>query len=340
MVKITDESTLFANLHYEKVQMFAGIDIFFKKFDSYYKIAIVISNYGKNHIITKENLSDLESKIELHYMFDPKYKFHFLVVLHSSSRKNQVKLNMRNVIYFNLIGKAKYEKIDPIFEDELAALTNHRTSVEKNREIIALNDPKKYCPVPFLTLSIMAACIILYFMGINPMPYGISYKMVFMEGKLENLLAFSLFHSSILHLLCNMFSFSWSSIYLEKKIGKVKYLILVLLSSIYCGTMSCVLNYSNHDVNLTTIGLSGVIYAVLGAIIVYMIAEKKKSTIMIIFTLISLLSGFRNTRTDNMVHIAGLVFGIYSAISFIGVNNIVKSMKRKQYYNYMKENKM
>lgn len=118
-------------------------------------------------------------------------------------------------------------------------------------------------------------------------------------------------HSGILHLLFNMYSLYILGPQLESFFGKVKFLIIYLVSGI-AGNLLGLLFIGD---NVITVGASGAIFGLLGALLyfgyhyrVYLGTVIKSQIIPII--LLNLILGFSIEGINNFAHIGGLVGGI------------------------------
>ena len=125
-------------------------------------------------------------------------------------------------------------------------------------------------------------------------------------------------HIGILHLLCNMYSLYIIGKEVENVFGKVKYLIIYLLSGIAGSILSLAFNH-----NTICAGASGAIFGLLGALLyfgyyyrTYLGATLTRSIIPVI--VLNLIIGFTSSGIDNAAHIGGLVGGILIAMA-VGV---------------------
>lgn len=124
-------------------------------------------------------------------------------------------------------------------------------------------------------------------------------------------------HSDASHLFNNMLILAVIGGILEKKVGKLKYCFLYFLSGIIAGIIS--LSYNMGETYGGSIGASGAIFGVVGAVLWIVLINKGKvenlsKRQMILFIAFSLYGGFTNQRVDNAAHIGGLISGIILAI--------------------------
>ena len=95
-----------------------------------------------------------------------------------------------------------------------------------------------------------------------------------------------------------------------------KYLILFLLSGIG-GNLVSVLYDRAQGVNIYSVGASGSVFGVMGALIVLIVKGRKKlrtgSSLMVraaFAVFYAVYAGFKTPYTDNAAHLGGLAFGV------------------------------
>nr|WP_256448212.1 rhomboid family intramembrane serine protease [Falcatimonas sp. MSJ-15] len=140
-------------------------------------------------------------------------------------------------------------------------------------------------------------------------------------------------HFGIEHLISNMLALMVLGEALERYVGKIRFLIIYLLSGIIGGIVS-VASYALRDRMVVSAGASGAVFGVLGAILVVTIFGHIRSgevridpRRLIMFALLSILSGFNDTGIDNYAHIGGLVSGIIIALIMVLITDRYKSAK-------------
>ena len=118
-------------------------------------------------------------------------------------------------------------------------------------------------------------------------------------------------HVSIVHLILNMYSLYVLGSQLESFYGKVKFLIIYLVSGIAGNLLTLPLLQSN----VVSVGASGAIFGLMGSLLyfgyhyrVYLGTVIKSQIIPLI--VLNLLIGFLVTSINNFAHIGGLVGGI------------------------------
>ena len=143
---------------------------------------------------------------------------------------------------------------------------------------------------------------------------GAKYNPLISRGEVWRLFTAAFLHGGILHIACNMYSLYAVGTQVEKIYGKVKYIIIYILSALG----SSILSYLLAPKSLS-VGASGAIFGVLGALLVFVIKEKdklSKGTLGNIIAVIglNLYIGFTIPNIDNYGHIGGLIVGIIISI--------------------------
>ncbi len=181
---------------------------------------------------------------------------------------------------------------------------------------------------PIITYSLIFICIfifmLMYLLGNGSedsytlLLFGANLDVLTKSGDYYRLFTSIFLHIGILHLLCNMYSLYIIGREVENVFGKVKYLIIYLLSGIAGSILSLAFNH-----NTICAGASGAIFGLLGALLyfgyyyrTYLGSTLTRSIVPVI--IINLLIGLFNTGIDNAAHIGGLVGGILIAMA-VGV---------------------
>lgn len=180
---------------------------------------------------------------------------------------------------------------------------------------------------PIVTYIIMAICIILFILmelsggstnSQTLLKYGANLDVLVKNGEYYRLFTCIFLHIGIMHLLCNMYSLYIIGREVENLFGKIKYIIIFILSGIFGSIMSLAFAH-----NTISAGASGAIFGLLGALLyfgmhyrTYLGEAIKRSIIPII--VVNLIIGFFAEGIDLAAHIGGLVGGILLAM-MVGV---------------------
>ena len=181
---------------------------------------------------------------------------------------------------------------------------------------------------PIVTYSLIFICILVFILmyvlgngstdNYTLLIFGANVDTLTKNGDYYRLFTSMFLHIGILHLLCNMYSLYIIGKEVENVFGKVKYLIIYLLSGIAGSILSLAFNH-----NTICAGASGAIFGLLGALLyfgyyyrTYLGVTLTRSIIPVI--VLNLIIGFTSSGIDNAAHIGGLVGGILIAMA-VGV---------------------
>lgn len=181
---------------------------------------------------------------------------------------------------------------------------------------------------PIVTYSLIFICILVFILmyvlgngskdNYTLLVFGANVDTLTKNGDYYRLFTSMFLHIGILHLLCNMYSLYIIGKEVENVFGKVKYLIIYLLSGIAGSILSLAFNH-----NTICAGASGAIFGLLGALLyfgyyyrTYLCVTLTRSIIPVI--VLNLIIGFTSSGIDNAAHIGGLVGGILIAMA-VGV---------------------
>lgn len=125
-------------------------------------------------------------------------------------------------------------------------------------------------------------------------------------------------HFGIEHLMNNMILLFFVGAYLEEYIGHIKFAVLYFGSGILAGVVSMGYNSLSEKLVISC-GASGAIFGIVGALVCYILFAKGMikdltGSRVIVFTVLSVLSGIGVQGVDNMAHIGGLVSGFLLAL--------------------------
>lgn len=133
-------------------------------------------------------------------------------------------------------------------------------------------------------------------------------------------------HIGFTHLFYNMFALYIFGTRVEKVLGKVKYILLYLLSGVSGSLFSLGFSILSKE-NLLAAGASGAIFGLQGAAL-YLTVKTKESLegvskeLLCILTISGLVFGFTSEDIDNMAHIGGLIIGTLFALILYRKNKI------------------
>ncbi|WP_075779117.1 rhomboid family intramembrane serine protease [Streptomyces acidiscabies] len=126
------------------------------------------------------------------------------------------------------------------------------------------------------------------------------------EGQWYRLLTSMFLHGSIIHILSNALSLWWIGGPLEAALGRARYLALFFVS----GLAGSALTYLVAEPNQASLGASGAIFGVFGAMAVLMRRQRYDMRPMIAILVINLIITFGWSGIAWQAHVGGLVAGV------------------------------
>jgi rhomboid protease GluP len=133
------------------------------------------------------------------------------------------------------------------------------------------------------------------------------------HGEYYRLITSVFLHADIDHIFGNMIILFLAGQFVEKILGHTRFLILYIFSGIGGSLVSLYFQYTAGDL-YTSLGASGAVFGVLGALLVFVILrrpEVKEMTVprVAFYLFYSIYLGFRSTNIDNYAHVGGLLVG-------------------------------
>lgn len=144
--------------------------------------------------------------------------------------------------------------------------------------------------------------------------FGAKLNVLIDRGQVWRFLTCAFLHGGFFHIAFNMYALKIIGVEAEYAFGKVKYIIIYLISAIGASIFSYVFNPDSISV-----GASGAIFGLFGAMIIFGIKNKDKIGKGYIINLaqvviINIIIGITLSNIDNSAHLGGLIFGAISAI--------------------------
>lgn len=219
--------------------------------------------------------------------------------------------------------KATYsENVNLQVVQDLATVMNNNNLRSKS-EKVSINE------VPFITIGIIAINVILYIVTAY-LSYTYAKGSVFdsdtrvlvllgakvneliTQGQYFRLVSCMFLHGGIVHLGVNMYSLYAIGPMVEKVYGRVKYLAIYFVAGICSSMLSYIYSPS------ISIGASGAIFGLLGAVLVFAIKSKGKTGSSFIKSILSVIFvnifiGMTLPNIDNFGHVGGLLGGMIIA---------------------------
>ena len=240
-------------------------------------------------------------------------------------------VNMNNISYSNIdcanLKSIKDIKNYTFITENYPTITNEINSKEKGMELfmkITEDINKKNIETsnkaedvfskktPYITYILIFINILFYVLSIISNSFYNSMVLnpsKILNGEYYRLLSCIFMHGGIIHLLCNMYCLYVIGPQVESFFGKIKYIIIYLLSGIIGSLMSLSIT------NSISLGASGAIFGLLGSILYFgyhyrvYLSQAIKSQIIPLIVL-NLFLGFILNGVDNAAHICGLIGGV------------------------------
>ena len=178
---------------------------------------------------------------------------------------------------------------------------------------------------PKITNALIIICVLVYIgdqitsymmtdtFGIGVLSvYGMKINEAIRQGQWWRLFTCIFLHGDVSHIGFNMMAiYIWGK-YIEALYGSWRYIVIFLMA----GLMGSVASFAFSPVN--SLGASGAIYGMFGALLYFRKYDKKLFNFIIgapalVYMAVSLFSGFTMPYVDNIAHIGGLVGGYLSA---------------------------
>ena len=325
-------------------------EIWLENLNSDYKIVRIVSNYIHNNEQFDFDLFKTKKIVKKIQKTTFSLNMNALSIFINLGENVNIKETYRNIDIVNLKefdDIKQYKTVMEVFPDiikkskikekgmelffKLTSEINKKNEQEgiKAEEIFK---PKK----PIITVSLIIinviVFILMYILGKDSqdaftlIKFGAFQKDLILGGEYYRLITSAFLHIGIFHLLFNCYALYVIGRQLESFLGKIKFLIIYLVSALCGSLMSMIFPIS------ISAGASGAIFGLLGSLLyfgynyrVYLGSVLKSQIIPLI--LINLIFGFMVSGINNAAHIGGLIGGILITMS-LGIK--YKSKKSEQ----------
>lgn len=216
----------------------------------------------------------------------------------------------------------KLKKADDIGKIIGVTTDINKKTEEENQKYENVFRPKKLV----ITYLLIAICVFMYVVtclidtdfNYALLLLGANNQSLVIHGQIWRLLTSAFLHGSLMHLFVNMYSLLIIGGQVESYMGKVRYLVIYILSALM-GSLFSVLFLGNS----ISIGASGAIFGLAGSLLYFgyhyrLYLSNALTSQIIPVIVVNLLLGFFTTGIDNAAHIGGLIGG-YLATMIVGV---------------------
>jgi rhomboid protease GluP len=195
--------------------------------------------------------------------------------------------------------------------------------VQKN-ETNVKSEKEKFLQYKIPTLTLIGTNVIIYLMTAflsgnifdidsNTLEkYGAISKILIQHGEIWRLLTCAFLHANLVHITCNMYSLYIIGPQIQQIYGTKKYIIIYIISCITSSSLS----YLMSSYKGISVGASGGIFGLMGALLAFAIVErhridKKYISSLMQIIVINLFIGLSIKNIDNFAHMGGLIGGIF-----------------------------
>jgi rhomboid protease GluP len=160
-------------------------------------------------------------------------------------------------------------------------------------------------------VMVFAGLGLLSFRADDLVVWGANYRPYTTNGQWWRLLTNIFLHGGLMHVVANMYGLLFVGIFLEPRLGRLRYTLVYLVTGIIASATSL---WWHADT--VSIGASGAIFGLYGISLAMMLTKVVPGThskllfvSIIVFAGYNLFMGFISSGTDNAAHIGGLVSG-------------------------------
>ena len=145
--------------------------------------------------------------------------------------------------------------------------------------------------------------------------YGVlNYRGVVINGELYRLITHFFMHGGIEHICNNMLVLAVIGYYFENTLGHISFGITYMASGLLAG-MASLSWYHSIGQEVSSLGASGAVFGVCGAMLVMILMNRSKLREVGffrigLFLILTLYSGARDEGVDNAAHVAGFIAGV------------------------------
>ena len=134
------------------------------------------------------------------------------------------------------------------------------------------------------------------------------------KGQVWRLITCAFLHGGLIHIFFNMYALKILGPEIESVYGKIKYLVIYLLSAIAASIFSYIFGPQS-----VSVGASGAIFGLFGAMLIFGIKHRKQmgkaymmNILQVIF--VNVIIGISSSNIDNAAHFGGLIVGALIAL--------------------------
>lgn len=269
-------------------------------------------------LISDEENGDIDGAEAIEYIKTLGKSFSLNIIILSSDE--YIYTNQSSLVNKLIIDKDNYKVIK--CDDSCIPLRHIFENIVKDNEIKKANEKGVYLQYKVLTLILIGINIVVFLLtaftsgsifdiDLNVLiNFGAESSILITQGQIWRLLTCAFLHSGLIHIAFNMYSLYIIGPQIEQIYGIKKYLSVYIFSCLTSSLLSYLMNPYGISV-----GASGGIFGLLGALLAFAIIERNKiqkkyiSSLMQIIV-INLFIGLSIKNIDNFAHIGGLIGGM------------------------------
>lgn len=155
---------------------------------------------------------------------------------------------------------------------------------------------------------------------------------VLLEGQWYRLLTSSFLHFGLAHLVNNLILLICLGSYLERRYGKIRFIILYLVSAVGSSLISLWHMLYTQNIAVSA-GASGVVFGMVGALLFLVLKNKGRFEDLslrrfLLMMALALYNGFATAGVDNAAHVGGLITGFVVGAVFFALEKIAEAARR------------
>lgn len=236
-----------------------------------------------------------------------------LIVVYGNNGSKH-RYSAKNVVFYDY-DKQTLQKAGPVeeFDEEVELMKDLYKRGKAVDKLTAMRRPDNIRYNVIAVYLLIAANIITFFIG-DTQKYGFTAEAILIDGQSYRAFTSMFMHASFSHLAGNMLCLYIIGKRIEKIEGAINLIAIFICGGILSCLADCYLQlYFLGDISTLSVGASGAIYALLGALVVEAFTEasvERYRTKVLLVVIFLLITGNIGARLNIIVHIAGFLAGI------------------------------
>lgn len=313
-------------------------EIWLENMDSDYKIVRIVSNYIHNDEQFKFDVFRTKQIVKKIKKQTFSFKVNTLSIYINLGENVSIKGDINNMSFVNIKNTddlKKYDSVMKIFPDitnetnfkeegmdlfiKLTQDINKKNEKDNDMAADIFKSKKPYVTYGLIVLNVIMF-LLMYVLGNGSkdietlVKFGALFRPYVLNGEYFRIVSTAFLHIGVIHLLVNCYSLYVIGSQMESFLGKLKFLLVYLISAISGSLMSLIFT------DAVSAGASGAIFGLLGSMLYFgynyrvFLGNVLKSQIIPLIIL-NLIIGISLPGIDNAAHIGGLVGGVFSTMA-------------------------